>query len=58
MTEDLKKTDGVGGGLLREDVSHLDLDKMRSYIATVAWSMQDEKLLRMLYIRAKTIKNM
>ena len=58
MVENLMKTDEVGEGLLHEDVSLSDIDKMRSYIATIAWSIQDEKLLRVLYIRAKTIESM
>lgn len=31
-------------------------DAMRNYILNVAQSLSDEKLLRMLYIRAKNLK--
>ena len=55
MEENLKKTDEVGEGLLRERPSSAEIDKMRSFIAAAAWSLKDEKLLKMLYIRAKTI---
>lgn len=58
MAEKRNERNEVEEGLLREDAARVDLDKMRSYIATVAWSIEDEKLLRMLYIRAKTIKTM
>lgn len=56
MEEHKKRNEEIREGLLREDLSRTESDKMRSFIATVAWSIQDEKLLRMLYIRAKTIK--
>lgn len=46
-----------GEGFLHEQ-SLPDVDQMRRFIVDTAWSIQDEKLLRMLYIRAKTLKNL
>ena len=45
------------GDLLQEEV-HKDLDDMRQYIIETVWKLQDEKLLKTLFTRAKNINKM
>lgn len=41
-----------------QEKSSTEIETIRQFIVDTAYSIQDEKLLKMLYIRAKTLKNL
>ena len=54
-----QQSNGAGDvGLLQAKEVNSNLDKMRAYIIETARDINDEKLLKMLYIRAKTLRGM
>lgn len=48
----------IGELLCEQEEVHIDADTMRRYIYDTALELKDEKLLRMLYIRAKTLRTL
>ena len=59
MDTQVKKAGNRQDELLKESEACQDIETsaMRQYIVDAALSISDKKLLKLLYIRAKTLKN-